>query len=157
MRHSALEDGALKRSSIHVCIEVVAAHIGKVCDVRFRDGMLCCVHRRAHFQLFKMLTEDVRHGLWARCSRLVLLRNGCDIVRVALDGRAVQIVQNSALSAHLFTTSGTTWTAVFHQWHRRTVTGTFLGHFFVDDVDTSVVGRRLRSKCNNIRSVLAHN
>ena len=156
MRHSALEDGSLERSRIHVCVEVVAAHIGKVGNVGLCNRMLCSVHCRTHFQLLKMLTEDVRHSLRTRCSGLVLLCDGCDIVRVTLDGRAVQIVQNATLSAHLFSTTGTTWTAVLHQWHRRTVTGTFLGHLFIDDVDASVVGRRLGSKCNNIRSVLTH-
>ena len=94
MRHSALEDGALERSRVHVCVEVVAAHIGKVGNVGLCNRMLCSVHCRAHFQLLKVLTEDMRHSLRARCAGLVLLCNGCDIIRVALDGRAVQIVQD---------------------------------------------------------------
>src|SRR6056300_583884 len=77
VRHSALEDGSLERSSIHMCVEVVAAHIGKV---GLCNRVLCSVHRRTHFQLLKMLTEDMRHSLRARCSGLILLRNGCDIV-----------------------------------------------------------------------------
>ena len=72
------------------------------------------------------------------------------IVRVSLDCRPVQIVQYPTLSAHLFTTSGTTWTSVLHQWHRRTVTGTFLGHLIIDDVDTAVISRSFSCKCYNI-------
>src|SRR6056300_928328 len=47
--HSTLEDGALERSSVHVRVEIVAAHIGKIRNVRFGHRVLSGRYRGTYF------------------------------------------------------------------------------------------------------------